>query len=162
MSPIVRLGLWFLAFMLLVGAVVSGYFLTRLTLEARATADWPSVPGMVTKAEVAATSVGRFYARVGYTYRVGEKDYTGSKLGGADGEYQMRDGAVQALRGLTVGETTPVYYNPSNPRQAVLKPGAGYQEYAMLIAPVFMLAIGVAACIILRRTRAQTPTPASS
>src|SRR5688572_26282110 len=94
-SPIVRFGFAIAAFFCVVGGPISGYFLTKIFLEARASASWPSVSGTVTRAQVGNTGVGRYFADVGYTYRVGEDEFTGSKVRASDGEYNARDGAVQ-------------------------------------------------------------------
>lgn len=134
-------------------APVSGYFLTKVFLEARATVSWPSVTGMLTKAEVVGAGVGRFRAAVAYSYRVGVVDFTGSRIRASDGDYDIRDGAVQELDGLIVGRPVAVYYNPSNPRQSVIHPGVGFQEYAPLFVPVVMLGIGIVGFWQLRRSR---------
>ncbi|MEX0717855.1 MAG: DUF3592 domain-containing protein [Planctomycetaceae bacterium] len=155
-SPIVRVGFGIGAFIFVMSGPVSGYFLTRIFLEARASANWPSVSGTLTKAEVGETRVGRFFADVAYTYRVGETEFTGTKVRASDGEYGFRDGAVQAIRGLSVGEAVTVFYDPSLPRRAVLRAGAGFQEYALLTVPVAMFGIGVWSFRLLWRTRRRT------
>jgi len=142
-SPIVRFGLCVFACVFLLSAPVSGYFLTQIFLEARTSASWPSVTGTLTRAKVGERGFRRYFANVAYTYRVGSQEFTGSKIRASDGECNIRDGAVQAIRGLTVGQTVTVFYNPSNPRQAMLQVGAGFQEYAMLFIPVLMFSIGV-------------------
>jgi len=152
-SPIVRVGFAIAAFFCVIGGPISGYFLTRIFFEARASASWPSVSGTVTKVQIGNTGVGRYFADVSYNYRVGGNDLTGSKVRASDGEYNIRDGAVQAIRGLSVGQSVPVYYNPSDPGQALLRPGAGFQEYALLFVPVLMFGFGVWSYRLLWRTR---------
>ena len=125
-SPIVRLGLGSFGLFLLVGAPVSGYFLSRIILEARASASWPAVTGTITKAGVAETATGRYQVDVAYTYQVGGSDYDGSKVRASDGEYSRYDDAYRAVGSLAPGQRVPVYYNPANPGQAVLRPGAGF------------------------------------
>ena len=152
-SPIVRFGFGLAAFFFVIGGPLSGYFLTKIFLEARASANWPSVAGTLTKAEVRDTGVGRYCADVAYLYRVGANEFTGSRIRASDGEYNFRDGAVQALGALKVGQIVPVYYNPAEPRQSVLRPGAGFQEYILLLVPIVMFAIGIWAYRLLWRTR---------
>jgi hypothetical protein len=138
--------------MFILSAPVSGYFLTRIFFEARASASWPSVMGTLTKAEVAEVGIGRWRADVAYSYRVGRNEFTGSRIRASDGEYEIRDGAVQAMDGMNVGQRMSVFYKPSDPQQSVLRPGVGFQEYALLFVPVLMLGAGVASLYFLRRS----------
>ena len=158
-SPIVRVGLGLVAFIFILAAPVSGYFLTKIFLEASATAHWPSAMGVLTKAQVAETGVGHYRADVAYSYRVGANDLAGSRVRVSDGEYNIRDGAVQAIDGLTVGQPVSVFYNPSNPQQSVLRPGVGFQEWALLFVPVLMLGIGVGCLCLLWRSRRRGRPP---
>lgn len=152
-SSIVRFGFGIAAFFLVISGPVSGYFLGRIILEAEASAAWPAADGTLTKAQVGETEVGRYFADVAYTYRVGDAEFTGSRIRASDGEYNIRDGAVQSIRDLTVGEPLAVFYNPADPRQAVLQPGAGFQEYALLLVPLGLLAVGIWSLRLLWRTR---------
>ncbi len=155
-SPIVRFALGLAAFVLIFSAPVSGYFLTKIFLEARATTRWPSVTGILTKARVAEVGVGHYRADVAYSYHVGGNDFIGSRVRASDSEYDIRDGAVEAIHGLTVGCPVSVFYSPSNPRQSVLRPGVGFEEYAPLFVPVLMLGIGVGCFWAFRRSRRRT------
>lgn len=94
-----------------------------------------------------------FFADVAYTYHVGDADLTGSRIGSSDREYNIRDGALQDIDGLTVGSPVGVFYNPANSRQSVLRPGVGFQEYAVFIAPIMMLSMGILLVRGLWRTR---------
>jgi len=109
--------------------------------------------GNLDKAEVIPAGIGHFRANVAYSYRVGGVDFTGSTIRASDGEYNYRDGAVQALGGLIAGQPVRVFYNPSDPRQSMLRAGVGFQEYALLFVPLFMLALGVFAFRRWRRSR---------
>jgi hypothetical protein len=152
-SPIVRFGFGVGAFFCLIGGPICGFFLGRMFLEARASEKWPTVIGKLTRVQVAETEVGRYYADVSYEYRVDDRGFTGSRVRASDGEYDFRDGAVQAIRGLTVGNQIPVHYNPADPQQSVLHAGAGFQEYALLLVPIGMLVFGLWAFRQLWRTR---------
>jgi hypothetical protein len=152
-SPIVRFGVGVWAVMFLFAAPVSGFFLTRIFLDARDSATWPTVPGRLTRAQVGETAVRRYYVDVAYTYRVGSREYVGTKVRASDGEYDRRAGAVRALRGLAAGQPVTVFYSPADPQRAVLRAGTGVQEYALLFVPVVMLGIGVSGFVLLWRTR---------
>ena len=152
-SPIIRFGFGIAALFFVIGGPISGFFLGRIFLEAEASASWPSVVGTITKAQIGETEVGRYFADVAYSYRVRDREFTGSRIRTSDGEYSVRDGAAQAIRGISVGKQIPVHYNPANPPQSVLQTGVGFQEYAILLAPVGMLILGVWLFRLLWRTR---------
>ena len=152
-SPVVRFGFGLGAFFFFISGPISGFFLTRIFFEAKASADWPNVPGILTRAEVLRNELGRFRADVTYSYKVTNEAFTGTRIRASDGEYDNRDGAVQAIRGLIPNQQVQVYYNPADPRRAVLRPGVGFQEYALLFIPVLMSAIGAYAFSKLWRTR---------
>jgi hypothetical protein len=143
LSPIRRFGLALGAFLFILSAPISGYFLLKIFVDARASESWPTVMGKLTKAQVIPAGVGRFRAVVAYSYRVGAIDFNGSKIHASDGEFEFRDGAAQEIRGLIVGQPVTVFYNPSDPRQSLLRAGAGFQEYALLFVPIVMLGVGV-------------------
>ncbi len=147
---IVRFGFVVTGFFCMAGSPISGYFLTRIFLDARASASWPSVTGTVTKAQVGSAGLARYVVDVSYTYRVGDNDFTGSRVRVSDGEYDRRDSVVQEIRGLSAGQTVLVFYKPSDPRQALLKVGAGFQEYALLFIPLLMFGFGLSSlCLLL-------------
>jgi hypothetical protein len=152
-SSIVHFTLAVAALFGVAGSPISGYFLTKIFLEARASASWPSVSGTVTKAQVGSAGFGRYFADVSYIYHIGGNDLTGTRVRASDGEYDGRDGAIQAIRGLSVGQTVLVFYDPSDPRQAVLRPGASFQEYALLVIPLLMFGSGLGVFCFLWWTR---------
>ncbi len=152
-SPIVRFGVGLGACMCLFGAPVSGYFLGQIFLAAQASATWPSVPGTLTTATVRDNGFGRYSADVSYNFRVDDATFVGTKIRASDGEYNQRDGAEQAIRGLIVGQQVRVFYNPTKPQQAVLRTGTGFVEYALLLVPVLMFAYGIWALRQLWRSR---------
>ncbi len=141
-SPIVRFGFALAATFCVFGSPVMGFFLTRIFLEAKASARWPTAAGMLQKVEVRETAVNRYYADVEYTFSVAGCEYTGRRISASDGEYNIRDGAVQAIQGLRVGEAVAIYYNPSDPHQCVINAGAGFVEYFLLCLPVAIFAFG--------------------
>jgi hypothetical protein len=111
------------------------------------------VTGTLKKARVGERGVDRYYADVEYAYRVGGDEFIGSRVRASDVEYNVRDGVAQAIGGLAVDKPVPVYYDPADPRRAVLRPGAGFQDYALLFIPVLMLGAGVGGFWSLWRTR---------
>ena len=154
--PLVRFGRGIAAFLLIMSSPISGYFLTNIFLEARASASWPSVPGTITRAQIHDGGFEQYSADVSYTYHVGTSDFTGSRIRASDGEYKQRDAAEKAIEGLTIGQSVQVFYNPIDATQSVLHAGAGFQEYALLCIPVVMFAAGVWIFVLLWKTRQRT------
>jgi hypothetical protein len=147
-SPILRIGWTIGGLFLLAGGPISGYFLGNMVLEARRSATWPVVPGVVQDAHVedrSALNHGAFYAVLAYTYRVGSNDFAGSRIRASDGELPTAESASSELVGLSVGTPVTVYYDPVAPESSVLKPGARWQEYALLMVPVVMFCLGLLA-----------------
>jgi Protein of unknown function (DUF3592) len=162
-SPIIRLRWIIVAIAFTVAAPVSGFFLTRIFLEARASAHWPAVPGVVTHAEV--VPIGeikrKYRTEVSYQYAVAGVDRQGSRIRTSDGEWDSLDAARSALGTLATDARVMVYYDPADPSRSVLEAGVGFQETALLIVPIFMLAIGVFAWWLLIRdlSRRNGPPP---
>ncbi len=152
-SPIVRFGAAIGAAFCVFGSPMMGFFLTRIFLEAKASASWPTTPGILQKVAVREDSVNRYFAEVAYTYSVNGQEYTGSRISASDGEYNVRDGAVQAIAGLQTGKTVDVHYNPTNPNHSVIRAGAGFPEYFLLFLPVGIFAVGVHLFRLLYLTR---------
>ena len=138
LSPTQRLGAVILGFLCTGGAIVSAFFITQLFLQAQASARWPTVSGTLTKARVS----GHYIADVSYRYDVGGITYTGTKIRASDGQYSDEGEAAQAIQGLSPEQVVQVSYNPANPTQSFLRPGAGAPEYAMLCIPFIMFGVG--------------------
>jgi Protein of unknown function (DUF3592) len=154
-SPIVSFGHRFGAIVLVISGSISGYFLFQKCLSARATGAWPSVSGLITKAEVGTRGVSSYYADVSYSYEVGGREFTGHRIDRSNFGYSARDGAEQAIQGLAPGQWVAVHFDPSDPAQSVLRPGAGAQDYLLLLVPILSLFIGLAGIRSLLRGGAQ-------
>ena len=102
-SPIVRFGLSLGVLLCFLSVPVSGYFLTQIVIQARASHDWPSVEGQLLRAQVGGNGAHGFHADVSYRYEVNGQIYNGQRVRTSDGEYKIRDGAKQAIRGLVAG-----------------------------------------------------------
>jgi hypothetical protein len=96
----------------------------------RATAHWVSVRGTITAARVDAAhsthgadlNTTDYAAAITYTYSFGKHSYTGSRLhlGERDRERSRRSTAREVAR-YTPGATVEVFYDPANPKEAVLQ-----------------------------------------
>lgn len=150
-SPILRFGRWLGAILFVIAGPISGYFLLQIYLTARASEAWPTVSGEITKADVAITAVGRYHADVEYTYNVRGRDLVGNRIRASDGEFDFPGGAEQTIRGLEPGQRVEVHYDPTDPARSVIRTGAHFQEYALLLVPVVIFSLGVAKIAKLNR-----------
>lgn len=152
-SPIVRFGLWFGSIFAMLSGSVSGSLLLNIALKARATGAWPSVPGVITRADVDRRAASSYYADVSYLYEVGGREFTGHRIRTSDFGYNSRDAVVQTMQGLAPGQRVAVHFDPGDPAQSVLQPGAGSQEYMLLVVPAVVLTTGIAMLSSLLRHR---------
>ena len=117
--------LWFFLIAGLLSLLYSRYGLKLI----RASTTWPSVEGQVVSASV--EHAGHFhkgpdyYASVTYRYQVDGEVYTSNRYELITGGryYYNRDDAAEEIRPYPVGASVQVFYDPSDPAQAVLSPG---------------------------------------
>ncbi|RCK72143.1 MAG: hypothetical protein ANABAC_2124 [Anaerolineae bacterium] len=117
--------------------------------KAAASQNWPSVPAQINLAEVRERSslddegdVRRtYYAHVEYSYQVGGVTYQGDKIAfGARKEYSSPKKPREEIARYPVGAQVRVYYNPENPKEAVLE--------HHVVGGNFMLIFGILALLI--------------
>jgi len=142
-------------FILALGAI--GAFLivygVRSRKKAAASQAWPSTEGWITSAEVwesrSTDDEGHvryaYYPTVAYTYTIEGRSYAGKQIsfGGVRG-HGTPTKAQEALTRFPVGAQVSVYYDPTNPAEAVLVREEGAAKWA-LAGGIFCLALG--ACI---------------
>lgn len=111
-----------------------GLIAARNGLRAKA---WPSVEGTLKRVEIVERG-SQFdlndavsFPAVRYSYEVAGKRYSGDRLsfGLGGGNLASR----WAIRGLSVGASVRVFYDPAKPSQSVLRPGVA-PSAALLIA----------------------------
>jgi hypothetical protein len=140
-----------------VGAFCVAYF-AKLRRQARASAGWPLAPGKITRSAVARDvlavkddSTGRiryddkYRPVVQFVYRVSGRDYFGSGVtGGWTSLHDSPERAEAVVAAYPAGKEISVYYDPEQPRTAVLERGKAVGGFAPLaVGAVFALA-GVA------------------
>lgn len=159
-------GLLFFAF----SAYMLKYALASLR-QARESESWPSAQGKILKSEASAIKTTTTWW-VEYSYEVEGKSYHGTR--GAF--FQLVDYEIvhlaEKLKGnrffsweniknsplsqqvtfahapYKVGDTVPVYYNPHNPKQAVLITGRGSKPYGGIWLSCVGMAVGLMCVII--------------
>ena len=119
--------------------VLCGQFQRR---RAKASLDWPVVPGRIVTSEVTShTDEGSttYSADIEYVYSVEGIEYRSNTMVFGGHSY----GAQQAVSLYPLGKTVSVSYDPRKPKRAVLKPGVQSYEldtlgYSMLCGSLFM------------------------
>jgi hypothetical protein len=145
---------WILAcgLLLIISSPITGLLLARSIRNAEASANWPSVEGKVTRAEVLEFSRGqepRYRASVSYQYRVNGMTFVGSRLQPIDRESDKPWPIVEALGGISAGKHVRVYYEPNHPAESLLKPGTITQDYFLVAIPFILLAFGIGVLALL-------------
>ena len=128
------------------GAVIL-FFGVRQMQRANASQTWPSVPGVVTVAELGkqisnnGNDSTSYRADISYDYVVDDTSYINSAI--QFGQVSSSDPSVAraVLKRYEVGKRVDVYYNPANPAQAVLEPGMrGSTWFLPIFGAIFLLA----------------------
>ena len=112
---------------------------------------WPAVSGTVTRSQVErrteTDSDGHtdvdYKPTVRFTYSVEGVEYQGMRLQFGAPDYDKNSEAQAQLDPFPVGKEVPVYYNPENPKLAVLLTGAGQGAALLIGLCVVFIAIGV-------------------
>ncbi len=94
---------------------------------------WPSVAGVINTVNITSgQSCGNgacptmYYFHSTYNYTVGGTQYTGTQLSLGGSSFSSIAQADMAVNEYAVGSHPSVYYNPSNPSQAVLQKGINW------------------------------------
>jgi Protein of unknown function (DUF3592) len=129
-------------------AVFSVISFVRTRRLASASARWPTVPGTITASTVIEEEIEeksnndksiirkirRYQVDLRYAYQVGKRDFVGTAGNwGWTGIYGLRELAEKAAGQYRQGQAVTVYYDPEQPRNAVLEPDSRQGSMAPLI-----------------------------
>lgn len=147
------------------GLAVGGYGVWCV-IQAKASASWPSVDGVVETSGIAAGTSAASDSRhatetthrsdVVYRYKVGDVSYTGARVafGGFVSKGPSAAGAV--VEKYAPGRPVKVYYAVNNPREAVLEPGVRSQAWMpVIIGGILVFAALIVANFTARSNRGQ-------
>jgi hypothetical protein len=112
---------------------------------ARASRDWPTVPGRIVRSEIrgnrAANGLPGFRALIRYAYVVDDEEYEGREVSGGEFPYRSARNANRRVAAYPVGELVTVRYSPDDPEVAVLKTGMSVDVlYLPVMAGLLLLA----------------------
>jgi len=133
-----------IGFALIATAMLLVWFFHYATRRAEESAYWPIAEGNVIAASmkvIGGSDQSRFRPLVEYAYRVGDRDYRSDRIQwGALTDLPSRSAAAKVVGHYQTGKSVKVYYDPRQPRVAVLQPGhAAKIGNSVMIAPVFAL-----------------------
>ncbi len=147
-----------LAFPVMIGAIgliLAGYSLVNWQ-KASASTDWPPTRGVILNAQIRPEErIGQrqqkstFYdADVTYSYTVNGIDYFSDKIRiDRPGQTQSEE-ARRLIAQYRPGKTVTVFYNPANPADAVLEPGATPQATALLACGIALIAVAAVMLVV--------------
>lgn len=127
---------------------------------ASVSSDWPSVKGEITKSKVEKKTERvkkndrwqtktTFWAGVQYSYSVDGTEFVGGKISFGDygGEQEH---ARQIVKRFKKGKAVDVYYDPEEPKTAVLEPGTSNSSYLVLGIGLASLIAGIVSYFLKR------------
>lgn len=141
------------AIFLLLGLGVS-YYGYRLIRKARASAQWPAAQGAIESSTVDVErererdSDGdvhyetKYIPQIVYHYRVDGTDYYGDQVSFGSTSSRNPNRAYRIRDQYSPGMEVSVYYDPENPREAVLQPGVKGTTYIVPVIGVLFALTG--------------------
>jgi len=115
---------------------------------ARASTAWPTTEGVVISSEVTQSTDDEgsesYYPTVSYTYTINEIVHINNTIKFSDTSYNDLRKAQAVTGNYSVGKNIVVYYDPENPENAVLEPGASGGSYIVLTFGVLLILIALA------------------
>jgi hypothetical protein len=119
-----------------------------------ASANWPSTTGSITRSSVAESvstsnddNITHYYPQVTYTYQVAGTTFEGKHImfGAVESGSHTKAQATIAL--YPVGKSVSVYYNPADPKEAVLERQSKSSNIMLILGIVFLVMALCTLCI---------------
>jgi hypothetical protein len=164
-SPLARTGVGCAAVLLFLVALLTAFTFWNRLSQARATADWKAVSGTVAKVGIETTwSSGQtqYLPRVTYRFEHEGTSHTGNRITPRDLTCGSRSKAEELITAYSPNSEVTVYYNPEDPTQSVLQPGAEGTDYLLLGFPVLFLLFAYGFLQMLMRARQASRSPEAS
>jgi hypothetical protein len=122
-----------------------GFTKIRKATEAK---KWPVTNGIVTRSEVSGTI--KYYPSVTYTYTVNNVVYNSNSISNINFNTKNRRVVEEFLKKYPSGSEIKVYYNGSEPSEALLEPGINTGNIFLLAFGIILLAIPVFLVIFIK------------
>jgi len=144
-----------------VSCFLGAFFAGRMVLAdfnaARATSAWPTTTGMVTRVAVEPSDkIGKSFVRVAYDFTVDGQSYTGAGLRKREGPW-LQQRVDELMAEVPVGQPHAVSYNPANPNESLLLPGADFQDYVQLAVIPGLAGFGIGLVVWVIRLHRRSP-----
>jgi len=149
----------FFAFLIMMGALILPFSLMG-AMDSMEISRWPSTDGTVIEGTVYsdwfsgshdAPGYYLYYPRVTYTYNVSGAEYQCDNIWRLDHQSKIPNEAYGVIYSYPQGMNVTVYYDPSNPSQAVLDRSEEVSPLAAVAVGVALLALGVGGIVYVRR-----------
>ncbi len=136
-----------------VALILFGIYFIR---EALASKSWPVANGEIQAVQVirdvdrdGGKTIVRHYIRINYDYEVEGISYTGDRYSLGDGStaskrFKERSEAIAEKNKYPLGSEIDVYYKPTEPSFAILKPGTNFGTFVPIVLGVLFLPSGIA------------------
>lgn len=162
MTP--RQALFIMPIFAILGILLTVFWGIPTARNATKSQQWPSVEGSITLSDMATNYDSEdgsvtYSAKVFYAYSVGGTAHTGSTV--SFGDYGSSDPshAGGIVSRYPAGSRVQVYYDPVDPNNSVLEPGATWSSFVGVIAGIVFLVIGILGFVVsLRKIRSKTDT----
>ncbi|MES2016841.1 MAG: DUF3592 domain-containing protein [Pseudomonadota bacterium] len=114
--------------LLLGGAWLTVMFSTAI-IRAIESNSWPTAPGVMRRAELEFDPTDRTYSvDIAYVFEIDGEEITSSVVRFGDRvAFPNKLKAINYIHGYSAGKKVQVYYCPSDPHTAVLRPGASFR-----------------------------------
>jgi hypothetical protein len=150
-----RLFLGIVGMLLLIGSPVVLFATYRNYSSANASEKWPSVDGVITQSSLETMGFGRkqtFKAKIEYQYQVNGRGYRASRVKFVDTTGSSESAAQSVASKYPVNSAQKVYYNPDDPSNSVLEPGASAGSVVMLaMGPLAVIGFGTFFVFVARK-----------
>lgn len=128
-----------------IGYATKVFFIDPLVEEAKASEDWPTVQGQITKSQIGKKrddGSTYYFPEVSFKYAVDGKNYNGSKVRTIQTNTTSSRGVKKTIGRYPVNSPVTVHYDPELPDVSVLEPGVhGIENFVLKHFPtVFMFA----------------------
>jgi hypothetical protein len=136
-----------LVIMAIIGLALTFFGFTKIKTAADAKR-WPVTNGTVTRSEVAGAI--KYYPSVTYTYTIDSLVYNSDKISNINFNTKNRSVVEKFLNKYPMGSKIKVYYNISEPSNALLEPGINTGNILLLAFGIILLAIPIFLAIFMK------------
>ena len=138
----------FIGALLVVSGLLGVAFSLRDLTRTAASLRWPSVTGVILESRVGQSPgpwslSGPWDAIIRYRYRVGDRDYTGNRIGFLWIDFSTPGRSEGIVANYPVGASVNVSVNPQDPELAVLQAGVHWYAYVSTGALLAIIASGL-------------------